>query len=115
VEPQLRPIASAAKLAPKPAPRPEEAAASALGASAPVAAERDRQESAADRMGQRADREAVAKRAEASESPERSLDRIAALRREGRHKEADELYAEFRRRFPEYRIPEAMREQVLPR
>jgi hypothetical protein len=43
------------------------------------------------------------------------LERIAMLRREGRQKEADDLYAEFRRRFPDYRIPESMRELVLPR
>ena len=52
---------------------------------------------------------------EAVEPPEKMLERIAALRREGRGKEADDLYAEFRRRFPDYRIPDAMREQVLPR
>jgi hypothetical protein len=58
----------------------------------------------------------VAKRLEeAAESPERMLERIARLRREGRDKEADELYAEFRRRFPGHVIPEALREQVLPR
>jgi hypothetical protein len=43
------------------------------------------------------------------------LERIAAFRREGRQKEADDLYAEFKKRFPDYRIPEALREQVLPR
>lgn len=60
--------------------------------------------------------DAMAKRVEdAAETPERMLDRIARLRREGRHQEADELYTEFRRRFPGYVIPEALREQVLPR
>lgn len=114
-EPQLRSVAPAAKLAPKPAPRAAEAAGSAVGAMAPVAAERQAPESTRDRAQQRVERDAVAKRADESESPERTLEKIAALRREGRHKEADELYAEFRRRFPEYRIPEAMREQVMPR
>jgi len=114
-EPQSRLVAPAPKLAPKPAARLEDAAGSAVGASTPVAAGRERQESTRDLAGQRAPMEAVAKRADEAESPERSLERIAALRREGRHKEADELYAEFRRRFPEYRIPEAMREQVMPR
>jgi len=37
------------------------------------------------------------------------------MRRDGRHAEADEAYAAFRRRYPEYRIPDALREQVLPR
>lgn len=63
----------------------------------------------------REDAGALAKRAEPSESPERTLERIAALRREGRQKEADDLYAEFKKRFPDYRIPEALRDQVLPR
>ena len=58
---------------------------------------------------------ALAKREAVAEPPEKVLERIAALRRDGRQKEADDLYAEFRKRFPDYRIPEAMREQVLPR
>lgn len=74
---------------------------------APRSLERDRA------SGTSAD--ALSKRAEEAEPPERWLERIAALRREGRAKEADELYAEFRRRYPEYRIPDAMRDQVLPR
>ena len=48
-------------------------------------------------------------------SPEQWLTRIAELRREGRDDEADRHLAEFRRRFPEYRIPQAMREKVEPR
>ncbi len=62
---------------------------------------------------------ALAKRAElgaaakpAAESPERELERIAQLRRDGRHEEADQALAEFRKRYPEFRIPEAMRERV---
>lgn len=55
------------------------------------------------------------KRELATESPEKMLERIASLRREGRGREADDLYAEFKRRFPDYRIPDAMREQVVPR
>ena len=72
--------------------------------------------SAADESaGPAAAADALSKRAEQAESPERWLERIAALRREGRHKEADEAYAEFKRRYPEYRIPDAMRKHVLPR
>lgn len=48
-------------------------------------------------------------------SPEAWLKRIAELRREGRHALADEQYAAFRRRYPEYPIPQSLREQVLPR
>jgi hypothetical protein len=46
------------------------------------------------------------------ESPERFLDRIAELRKEGRHNEADQALAEFRQRYPDYRIPEEMLKKV---
>ena len=43
-------------------------------------------------------------------SPEAELERIAALRRQGRHDEADTALAEFRKRHPDYRIaPEMLR------
>jgi hypothetical protein len=48
----------------------------------------------------------------AAESPERWLERIAELRRAGRDDEADRLLADFRRRFPDYRIPEAALRRV---
>lgn len=62
-----------------------------------------------------------AKRAEAparmqaqklADTPERELERIAELRAHGRHDEADKALAEFRKRNPDYRIPEAMRARV---
>lgn len=53
-----------------------------------------------------------AAQSELMESPERWLERIAQLRKEGRHEEADKALAEFRRRYPDYRIPEAMLEKV---
>ena len=62
--------------------------------------------------------QALAKRGElaaaksALESPERELERIAQLRREGRHEEADKALAEFRKRHPDFRIPEATLERV---
>jgi len=63
--------------------------------------------------------QAQAKRAElaaaaktAAETPERELERIAELRRQGRHDEADKALAEFRKRHPEFRIPEPMLERV---
>lgn len=100
---QMRPAEPAAK----PAPRAAEATAGA--------GERRAMTESRDSMRQREELGSVAKRADLSEPPERMLERIATLRREGRHKDADELYTEFKRRFPDYRIPEAMREQVLPR
>ena len=104
---QMRQAAPAAK----PAPRAADSASTA-GASPPAAAE-DR-----DALGGLRDggtNRMLAKREIAAESPEKMLERIAALRREGRGKEADDLYAEFKRRFPDYRIPDALREQVVPR
>ena len=96
---QMRPAAPAAQ----PAPR---AADSAAG-SGPAASAESRA------LGGLRDNKMLAKIE--IEPPEKILERVAALRREGRNKEADDLYAEFKRRFPDYRIPDAMREQVLPR
>jgi len=45
----------------------------------------------------------------------RELEAIAKLRVEGRQEEADKALAEFRRKRPDYRIPEAMWERVKPR
>ena len=41
------------------------------------------------------------------EPPEKWLERIAALRKEGKHEEADKALEEFRKRYPDYKIPEA--------
>ena len=46
------------------------------------------------------------------ETPERELERIAELRKAGKHDEADKALVEFRKRYPDYKIPEAMRERV---
>jgi hypothetical protein len=48
----------------------------------------------------------------AEETPEKLLERIAEFRQQGRHDEADKALAEFRKRYPDYRIPEAMLEKV---
>jgi hypothetical protein len=120
-KPPAPPAAVAAPVSPPsatPAERPQ-AAAEALvrapaGAPAPRADEavvggRSRAAQAAGVM------DLSAKRAEeaAAETPERQLERIAELRRQGRHEEADKALAEFRRRHPDYRIPEAMLEKLL--
>lgn len=47
--------------------------------------------------------------------PEQELERIARLRLEGRHAEADKALEEFRRRHPDFRIPAATWERVKPR
>ena len=46
------------------------------------------------------------------DTPERELERIAELRRQDRHEEADKALAEFRKRYPDFRIPPAMLERV---
>ena len=48
----------------------------------------------------------------ASDAPERELERIAELRRQEKHDEADKALAEFRKRYPDFKIPESMRERV---
>ena len=48
----------------------------------------------------------------AAEPPERWLERIAELRKQERHEEADKQLAEFRRRYPDFRIPAAALEKV---
>ena len=53
-----------------------------------------------------------AERGAVEEAPERILERIAELRRQGKQDEADNALAEFRRRFPNYRIPEEMLKKV---
>ena len=50
-----------------------------------------------------------------ADARERELARIAELRRESRHAEADEALKKFRAAHPDYQIPEAVWEQVKPR
>jgi TolA-binding protein len=45
-------------------------------------------------------------------TPEQALQGIADLRRQGRHDEADKALAEFRQRYPDYKIPPEMLEKV---
>lgn len=52
---------------------------------------------------------------EADADPTRELERVAKLREAGRHAEADKALEEFRKRHPDFRIPEAMWERVRPR
>ena len=47
-----------------------------------------------------------------AETPERELERIAELRVQGRHDEADKALAEFRKRFPDFKISQPMLERV---
>jgi len=112
--------------APVPAPAPRAQAeirvphpsAGASGATAGGAAERDvRTDLAREHGRQPAAAEAVARSAQVpagavAATPERELERIAGLRAQGRHDEADRALADFGKRYPEYRIPEQMRARV---
>jgi hypothetical protein len=61
-------------------------------------------------------REALAADAQAPvDEPTRELEAIAKLRVEGRQEEADKALAEFRRKRPDYRIPDTVWERVKPR
>jgi hypothetical protein len=85
------------------------------GAPAPSAEMSSRADAA--RAPQAAPARALAKSAGAqgkvqADTPERELERIAELRRQGRHDEADKALAEFRKRYPEFRISDDMRARV---
>lgn len=100
--PQSAPVAPAAPAATAAAPAP-----------APQAALRAKTEGyAADRA---AVRESRALAAVADPDPVRELERIARLREADRHVEANRALEEFRRRHPDFRIPEATWERVKPR
>ncbi|QJR09912.1 hypothetical protein DSM104443_00963 [Usitatibacter rugosus] len=49
------------------------------------------------------------------DTPEKKLERIEALRKANRDKEADDAIARFRREHPDYRIPDATWERIRPR
>ena len=51
----------------------------------------------------------MAKLSQAPLTPEAWLERIAELRKQNRMREAEESLAEFRKRYPDYKIPEALR------
>ncbi|HKX37041.1 MAG TPA: hypothetical protein VJN20_00120, partial [Burkholderiales bacterium] len=44
----------------------------------------------------------------AEEPPEKALERIIEMRREGRHDEADKALEEFRKRYPDHKLPESV-------
>ena len=73
-------------------------------------------EGVAPQRAKRAESAAAADAAAAAKDPrEVELERIARLRAEGRHGEADKALGEFRRSNPDYRIAAAMWERVSPR
>ena len=92
------PAAPAARLAPQP-----------MQQSVPLRAKR---EAESDSAGARDLRKSLAT---PEIDPARELERIAQLRAEGRHAEADRALEEFRRQRPDYRIPDGVWERVKPR
>jgi len=57
-------------------------------------------------------RERIAGERTAALTPEKELERIEELRKQGLHEEADRALAEFRKRHPDFKIPPAMLERV---
>jgi hypothetical protein len=54
-------------------------------------------------------------RSSVAQSPEAELERIARLRAAGRHEEADKALAEFRKRYPDYRLSDEMKAKLEKR
>lgn len=102
------PRAAQERVAPAAAPVPQSATRKLEVPAAPAA---DRAEVA----GRPSAGTSVGKISAPPEAAEQWLERIAKLRDAGKVREADESLAEFRRRYPDYRIPEAMRARVAPR
>lgn len=103
--------------------RPQAQAAPAIRAEPAQAPLRAKQEAESDRAarvaGAAADSAGMGARAVqksiAETDPVRELERIAKLREAGDHAAADKALDEFRKRFPDFRIPEATWEKVRPR
>ena len=57
-------------------------------------------------------RERIAGERTVALTPEKELERIEELRKQGLHEEADRALAEFRKRHPDFKIPPAMLERV---
>ena len=98
-----------AESAPKPMAAPAAPAGSRSSETA-IGAASSRRDSAA-REEQPSQAPAPAARArmaeQAAELPERWLERVVQLRKEGRHEEAEKQLAEFRKRYPDYKVPES--------
>jgi len=99
-----------------PAAREEQNDVAASRAPAAAEARRDREADSLARMqAQRAPASQAARAsalAGAAPSPEQWLQGIVDLRRQGRHEEADRELAEFRKRYPDYRLSGEMKAKV---
>jgi hypothetical protein len=102
--------AAPAPRTPAPTPRADEQRIRAEQAATERAMRSEAQaEAAASRL---AGGSAAAPLAAAPENPDRWLERIAELRSRGRHADADRELAAFRKAYPNYALPEVMRERV---
>jgi hypothetical protein len=112
--------ASGAEPAPAPAfvPTP-----SAVASSAGAAADESRRDAApslsaaapaARSMADTAKRSAESARIAVPMTPEAWLERIAELRAQSRHEEADRSYAEFRMRYPDFVIVPSIQQKIAP-
>lgn len=95
---------AAAIVAPAPLAAPPAAAGLAVPSEAARAAPQANLRAKSEMTRDAASRERT--QAEASEPPEKRLERIAELRSRGLHEEADRALAEFRRTYPAYRLSE---------
>ena len=109
------PIAVPAESAATPAPAPLRAAQQAPKAIASTSMDTSEPSARLKREAFAADNAQARQEKEPRDEREMELERIARLRAEGRHGEADKALEEFRRRHPEYRIAPAMWERVKPR
>ena len=85
--------------------------AQASPAPAPAPARRE-MESPRPQAGMSAEGKMAAQMQRKAETPEASLERIAELRKQGRHDDADKALGEFRKQYPDYRISDEMRAKV---
>jgi hypothetical protein len=122
---QPKPARRAAKSANSqftPDPRADSAApAAAAPAPAAPAAEAERNDVGSASAGARVSRaepprpQSQMARASSEQGPEVELERIARLRAAGRDEEADRALAEFRKRYPDYRLSDLMKARVEKR
>ncbi|MEK6243870.1 MAG: hypothetical protein AABM33_05145 [Pseudomonadota bacterium] len=104
---------AAAPVVPAPSePKPFAADQAAASTSARSEEPRGAASSMTGTLARRAEAPANLQALKQADTPERELERIAELRGQGRHDEAEKALAEFRKRYPDYRIPEATRKRV---
>ena len=106
-------VRAESQTAPAPTPAPASPPAADRAGAASGLRDSRRPDAAAERQVLDAARAKPAPLAKlATEPPEQWLERIAELRKREKHEEADKQLEEFRKRYPDYRISDAMLEKV---